>query len=197
MATSFSGLGLGQLGSESRFMTGDNAFSQGLKAAKDFAILYGLDKSGLVGYLNDIGQAKKDMMAKYTGLSPDKTAAVPTNAVPPDAPVSAVPPEQPSAIPSAVVSPNTVPSRDLAPATVPATTPELNLDDLKRSADHSMGITSFVSPDALKPRDPAQDQVATEMASAPPPMQLPQYGNQGGGGINPISVISSLASLFA
>lgn len=197
MATSFGGLGLGQLGSESRFMGGDNALSQGLKAAKDFAILYGLDKSGLVGYLNDIGQAKKDMMAKYPGLSSEKPSAVPTAAVPTAAPVAIAPPAQSSAIATPVAPPNTVPSADMAPATVPTTTPELNLDDLKKSADHSMGVNSFLSPDLLKPRDPALDQVATEMASAPPPMQLPQYGHQGGGGINPMSVISSLASFLA
>ena len=57
---------------------------------------------------------------------------------------------------------------------------------------------SGVTPDVLKPRNPAQDQLAGEMAIAPPPqMNLPQYGKQGGGGMNALSALSSLASIFA
>ena len=57
---------------------------------------------------------------------------------------------------------------------------------------------SGVTPDVLTPRNPAQDQLAGEMAIAPPlKMNLPQYGKQGGGGMNALSALSSLASIFA
>lgn len=90
MATAFDGIGMGQLGSERRFMTGDNPISQGLKGLKDFAILTAMDKSGLVGFLNDMGQSKKDMMGKYPGLSPAGAAQPPAVQAQPVSPVAPV-----------------------------------------------------------------------------------------------------------
>ena len=68
------------------------------------------------------------------------------------------------------------------------------------AANQSMGIQgSFLNPDLLKPRDPAQDQVATEMVTAPPAqLNLPQYGKQGGGGGggDMLSAVATLAKFF-
>lgn len=52
MASAFDGLGLGQMGFERQFMTGDNPLREALKGVKTGLILQGLEKSGLRGLLN-------------------------------------------------------------------------------------------------------------------------------------------------
>lgn len=186
MATAFDGLGLGMLGSERRFMGGDNMLSQVLKGLKDYAIVAGLNKSGVIDYLNNIDKPK-----------------TPAGAVPPGAPVASTP--APSPAPMASVDNESMPTiADDAAMNVfnpvPMTAPVQKQTNLETGnippkplpAPGNVGV----SPDLLKARNPAEDQVALEYAAAPPPqLNLPQHG--GGGGINPVSVISSLASLFA
>jgi len=206
MATAFDGLGMGQLGSERRFMTGDNPLGSGLKALKEFGIMYGLEKSGVVGMLNDMGQAKKDMMSKYPGLAPTNAAPPPATQNQPVPPVvqsePVFQPEVPDNTPSSV---GQVLPIDYSSQPIQYDTPPLNPNNgmsVEDAADHSMGIKgSFLSPDTLKTRDPGQDQMATEMATAPPPqLNLPQYGKQGGGGGggggDMLSTIATLAKFF-
>jgi hypothetical protein len=169
MATAFDGIGMSQLGSERRFMTGDNPISQGLKGLKDFAILSAMDKSGLVGFLNDLGQSKKDMMGKYPGLAP-AGAAVPTNQ-----PMPVNPQAMPQQFP---VNPNVSnPSGGLFDN-------GMQQKSIEDAADEAMGLSkssSFISPNTLKTNN-EPDQVQQQVASGfPPPMQMPQYGGNGQG----------------
>jgi hypothetical protein len=169
MATAFDGIGMSQLGSERRFMTGDNPISQGLKGLKDFAILSAMDKSGLVGFLNNLGQSKKDMMGKYPGLAP-AGAAVPTNQPMPVNPQAM--PQQPPVNPSV-----SNPSGGLF-------NNEMQQKSIEDAADEAMGLSkssSFISPDTLKTSN-EPDQVQQQVASGfPPPMQMPKYGGNGQG----------------
>lgn len=186
MATAFDGLGLGMLGSERRYMSGDNILSDLLKGAKNAAFLGALHKSGVIDYLNNIDKPK-----------------APAGAVPPAVPVASAPAAPAAPVVSAdnesmptiaddaaanVFNPNVVSSpvlKQINPETG-------NIPPKPLPAPGSVGV----SPDLLKPRNPAEDQVALEYAAAPPPqMNLPQYGHQGGG-INPISVISTLAKFL-
>jgi len=171
MATAFDGIGMGQLGSEKRYMTGDNPISQGLKGLKDFAILSAIDKSGLAGFLNDIGKQKQDLQDKY------KTQ--PAGAVAPAVAPVAV---NPQAVPQqAEINPNTG---------TPSNSPLFNNSvqpqpkSIEDAADEAMGLsksTSFVSPDLFKTNNESE-QVQQQVASGfPPPMQLPQYGGNGEG----------------
>jgi len=168
MATAFDGVGMSQLGSEKRYMTGDNPISQGLKGLKDFAILSAMDKSGLVGFLNEMGQSKKDMMGKYPGLAP-VGAVVPTN--------QPMPVNPQAVLPQAQIDPNANNSSGGGLFDNPVQQQQKSIED---AADEAMGLsksTSFVTPDAFKPNnesDQIQQQVATGF---PPPMQLPKYGN--------------------
>lgn len=173
MATAFDGIGMSQLGSERRFMTGDNPISQGLKGLKDFAILSAMDKSGLVGFLNNLGQSKKDMMGKYPGLAPAGAAQ------PPAAQTQAVPPVIGTNPASQQQAPNTLFGGDLFKDNTQP--PQKSIED---AADEAMGLSkssSFISPDTLKTNN-EPDQIQQQVASGfPPPMQMPKYGGNGQG----------------
>jgi hypothetical protein len=204
MATAYDGIGMGQLGSESRFMKGDNPLSSALKGLKDFGIMYGMEKTGLFDYLNKAGQQKQAMLDKYPGLAP-KTANPPAGAaVPSVANPAPVAPNSTGTVNTypvnTTVFENTVPPIDQAPANQPIQTqPPNNGMSTEDAADHSMGIKgSFMNPDLFKPRDATQDQTALAMQTASPsvypsPMNLPQYGQNSGGS----GGLSSLFTLFA
>lgn len=180
MATAFDGIGLGQLGSESRYMHGDNPINDALKGIQDFAFLTAIDKSGLVGWLNSLGQQSQDLKDKY------KTPA----------PVGAAVPDQPYAIkPIMAIDPNAMSAPYMQPPVIssqPTTTPvqqkqteQKSLDDL---ADEAMNIKkSSITPDVMQTRNTSQDVVPMQSASAPHPvLQLPKYSGD----------ISSILSLF-
>ena len=210
MATAFDGLGMGMLGSEKKYMSQENPLSSAFKGLKDFGIMYGMDKAGVFDYLNKMGEQKQAMMDKYPGLSakkPDGSAAPPAASAPVSSVINATAPAadnsatvdnnqnplitdeaaenvfknisetQPNAIPTKVLAPSTFQPGSAAPPPVGG------------------AQISGVSPDVMQPRNMGQDQLAMEVASAPPPqMNLPQYGKQGGGGGS--SALSALSSLF-
>jgi hypothetical protein len=166
MASAFDGMGLGQMGSEKRFMTGNNPFSEALKGIKDFAILSAIDQSGLQGFLNEVGKNKQ--------------------------PAGSAAPMQPYAVkPVMGIDPNAVNAPYMpAPALTPAPTGEG--PSLMDQANEAMGLkisSTFTGPNTFSPSPSATDTSMLAMASqpAPPPgnLNLPQYGKkQGGGGLD-------------
>jgi hypothetical protein len=213
MATAFDGVGMGMLGSEKKYMSQDNPLSTAFKGLKDFGIMYGMEKAGVFDYLNKMGEQKQAMMDKYPGLSakkPDGSAAPPAASAPVSSVINATAPAadnsatvdnnqnplitdeaaenvfknisetQPNAIPTKVLAPSTFQPGSAAPPPVGG------------------AQISGVSPDVMQPRNMGQDQLAMEVASAPPPqMNLPQYGKQGGGGGgDALKILTSLATLF-
>lgn len=168
MATAFDGIGMGQLGKESQYYSGSNPLREAFKGLKDFAIISGIQKSGLQDLLNTMGKKEGQ------GVPPPNASVAP---VIPNAP-PAVPVETPMPQVQEPVLQNNVP--------------------LQNQADSAFGIQSSITPDPLKPRDPGMDQVAMQMASAPAqPLNLPQYGKQGGGGGGiDLGTIASIAKFF-
>jgi hypothetical protein len=75
--TAFSGIGLGQLGSEQSYMHGSNPINEAFKAVQDFAMLAAIDKSGLAGWLNTLGQKKDELQNKFK--TPPVGAVAPTS----------------------------------------------------------------------------------------------------------------------
>jgi len=220
MATAFDGVGMGMLGSEKKYMSQENPLSSAFKGLKDFGIMYGMEKAGVFDYLNKMGEEKKAMMDKYPALSGAKTpngSAVPPAAsapapAPAPAPAVAAPPvaedtstpvnateerlitdddavnlfepafkAQPSAIPTKVLEPSTFTPGSAAPPPVVGG-----------------AQISGVSPNVMQLRNMGQDQLAMDVASAPPSqMNLPQYGKKdGGGGGDALKILTSLATLF-
>jgi hypothetical protein len=186
MATSFDGIGMSQLGSERRFMTGDNPISQGLRGLKDFAILTAMDKSGLVGALNEMGQSKKDMMGKYPGLVPDgasKPPAAQTQAVPPVTAIESANPPQNS---------NNLFGGDLFKDATQQ--PQKSIED---AADEAMGLsksTSYTTPNQFNVADNQSQDVLNRANQpvAPPGGMVGQDARKkesGGGGLDIIMKI--------
>ena len=194
MASPFANVGLGMLGSEQSYMHGNL-----LKDKK--------------GNPNPLGLA----LAYLTNPDKEKTVQLPPFSI--DRSASEV---QGSAAPNDGNQPQPVPApsdNSAETATNSEVQPQIQNSDAEehpetQKALEDLGLStpvqapapitgtpiSGVTPDVLKPRNPAQDQLAGEMAIAPPPqMNLPQYGKQGGGGggMSALSALSSLASIFA
>lgn len=168
MATAFDGVGMGQLGKESQYYGGTNPLKEAFKGLKDFAIISGIQKSGLQDFLNTMG--KKEGQP--------------------------VPPPNVSAAPVIPNAPSPMTVETPAPQ---VTAPVIQDIPLQNQADSAFGLQSLLTPDPLKPRDPGLDQTAMQMASAPAqPLNLPQYGKQGGGGGGGIDLgtIASIAKFF-
>jgi hypothetical protein len=169
MATAFDGVGMSQLGKESQYYGGTNPFREAMKGLKDFAIISGIQKSGLQDFLNTMGKKEGQ------GVPPPNALAAP---VIPNAP-PAVPVETPAPQVTAPVIQEVMP--------------------IEKQAENAFGLQSLLTPDPLKPRDSGMDQVAMQMAFAPPPqLNLPKYGKQpggGGGGIDPATILS-IAKFF-
>lgn len=198
MASTFEGLGTGMLGTDRSYVNHNNPLSSALSGLKDFGIMYGMDKAGVFDYLNKMGEQKQTMMDKYPALAkkPDGSAAPPAVS----APVSAITGDaapvtdnsatadnnqnplisdeaadnlfkntsetQPSAIPTKVLAPSTFQPGSVAPPPVGG------------------AQISGVSPNVIQLRNMGQDQLAMDMASAPPSqMNLKQYGQPGSSGI--------------
>lgn len=206
MATAFDGLGLGMLGMEKNYMQQENPLKLGLQGLKNAGIVIGMEKSGLIDFLNKVGEQKQSILDKYPNLNPNKQ---PVGAVPPvaPAPIASTPVSTPAPVTNATVDNQSMPTiaDDAAmnvfnpvPITAPVSKPN-NVDTETITPTQTMPSLGNVgvSPDILQQRNSAEDQTALQVAAMPPPqMNLPQYGRQGGG-INPVSVISTLASLFA
>ena len=177
MASPFANLGLGMLGSESRFM------SQG-------------NKSPLSFYLGSLLMPKKEKAVKLPPFSigPLNSEQSSSAVVPPESATSQ------SVVPNVINQ--TQQANDVESEDHPETKKALEDLGLTKPVIPQTNVTetplTSVTPDLLKPRNPAQDQLANEMAIAPPQqMNLPQYGHQsGGGGMNALSALSLLATLF-
>jgi len=180
MATAFDGVGMSQLGKESQYYGGTNPFREAMKGLKDFAIITGIQESGLQGFLNDLSKNKgvnKSISPADNGYSAARDAAIPP----------------------------TTTTYDSANQNLPAQTQQVqepvlqNNIPLQNQADNAFGLQSLLTPDPLKPRDSGMDQVAMQMAFAPPPqLNLPKYGKQpggSGGGID-LGTIASIAKFF-
>jgi hypothetical protein len=173
MATSpFANVGMSQLGSEQSYMHGSSPLNEAFKAVQDFAMLAAIDKSGLAGYLNSIGQKTEDL--KNKAKTPPDGSAAPNVAPAPVNPQAMAP--APSAQPPVPGSSNQPFGGSFFNNAIQQ--PEKSIEDL---ADEAMGIKkSSVTPDLLKPRDPMQDQMQTQMASMPNPiLQPPKYSGGG------------------
>lgn len=173
MATAFDGLGMGQLGRESQYYSGTNPFREALKGLKDFAVVSGIQKSGLQDFLNNLG---KDTTS--SGVSP---AAHGYSAA------------RDAMIPGMSYDTQNTAAQAPAPEVVAPVLQDVN--PLQKQADSAFGIQSSITPDSLKLRDTSLDQVPMQAASAPPPqMNMPKYGNQ----TNAIDLatIASIAKFF-
>lgn len=168
MASAFDGIGMGMLGSEKRFMTGDNALADAFKGLKTGLTVKAIGESGLGDFLS--GLTKKSVppptvqsMGGILGTTGSQGGVNPFEAD------------------SGQTAP--VPDDD-------ALHQEFNLNKISSQ--------SFTTPDVLTARNSSQDQIPMQMASAPPPqVNLPQYGKQsGGGGASALSALASLATLF-
>lgn len=188
MASTFEGLGTGMLGTDRSYVNHNNPLSSALSGLKDFGIMYGMDKAGVFDYLNKMGEQKQTMMDKYPALAknPDGSAAPPAVSAPvtdnsatadnnqntlisdeaADNLFKNTSETQPSAIPTKVLAPSTFQPGSAAPPPVGG------------------AQISGISPNAMQPRNMGQDQLAMDMASAPPSqMNLKQYGQPGSSGI--------------
>lgn len=193
MATAFDSIGMGQLGSERRFMTGDNPFSQGLRGVKDFAILSALDKSGIADYLNDLGKSKTPAGG---AVPPTGTPAIGIN-------------------PQAAASWNVQPPSAEFPAQNQNVQPfggsffnnanQQQQKSIEDAANEAMNLTkssSFTTPNEFEKTSQSESQAILAQANQPvaPPggMNLPQYGQKKGSSIGPVAgaVLSFLPKLF-
>ena len=166
MATAFDGIGMSQLGKESQYYSGTNPLREAFKGLKDFAIISGIQKSGLQDFLNTMGKKEGQ------GVPPPNVSAAP---VIPDAP-PVVPVETPMPQVQEPVLQNVIPIED--------------------QANKAFGISSLITPDPLKLRDSGMDQVAMQNTSTPAPqLDLPKYGKQPGGSGGGID-LATLAKFF-
>lgn len=168
MATAFEGLGLGMLGSEKRFMTPKQSDEPTVGSILLASLL-----DALHGKRKEpLPESQVEDRSKY--------------AVPPAPVVSPVTP------PTAGVAPEPA-----APTTIPSEVDHPDTENVLKDLNLKTSSKAYTSPDQFVARNPAQDQVPSQMAVAPPQpqMKLPDY-SQGGGGINPSSVLSTLATLF-
>jgi hypothetical protein len=168
MATAFDGIGMGQLGSERRFMTGDNPLSETLKGFKTGLMVKGIGESGLGEFLGKILQKSvpPPSVQSMGGILGTTGSQGGVNPFEPD-------------------SSQTAPAPDEDPLHQ-----EFNLNKISSQ--------SLTTPNTFNARNPSQDQTTLAMQTASPgvypsPMNLPQYGQNIGGS----SGLSSLLSLFA
>ena len=179
MASPFANVGLGMLGSEQAYM------AQGKNSPLSF----------LIGSLLMPKKEKTVELPPFSigPLSSEQSASP----VPPPSTASAEP-----VLPSASSAPNAaIPDNTAESENHPETQKALEDLGLSIPVQPSTPITgtpvSGITPDILKARNPAQDQIPMEMASAPPPqMKLPQYGSQGGSIASTLGTLASLATLF-
>jgi hypothetical protein len=192
MASAFDGMGLGQMGSEKRFMTG-SPISELTRMIPTALLGYGLYKSGAIDNLNDMFDPKKALQDKIKGaFAPTGQMGVAINdgtkryqpshnlwEAPPDAIAPVAPPQNAAAM--------LPPAPD---ASVPSPAPEKTIDDHVNDVipmqSSSAPINTSVAENTLTPRDPSSDIGILQMASGPavPPggRDMKPVGGQGGGG---------------
>jgi hypothetical protein len=199
MATAFDGLGMGQLGSEKRFMTG-SPISELTRMLPTALLGYGLLKSGAIDNLNDMFDPKKALQEKIKGaIAPNPNAGVINDGTkgykPSDyyeaEPIANSNQGAAAMLPPPAVAQPVAPTSVAKPVPAQGNVPEINADDLVKEI-----IPSFKSSqNTLTPRDASQDigmlQIASTPAAPPSPMNLPQYGQNGGG-----SALVDLTKLF-
>jgi len=154
MASSFDGVGLGSMGFEKQFMTGDNPLREALKGLKTGMIVRGIQSSGIPAMLNP--------QAQSASVAP----------VIPPAPV-----EQNNA--SAMVPP---PVQNVSPSLnqTPNLGDELNKEwGLESSTTFTSPNTFAALPSAT---DTSMLAMASQPAPPPGNLNLPQYGKKDGGG---------------
>jgi hypothetical protein len=154
MASSFDGVGLGSMGFEKQFMTGDNPLREALKGLKTGMIVKGIQSSGIPAMLN-----------------PKIQSATGAPVIPP-APV-----EQANA--NAMIPP---PVQNVAPSLneAPNLGNELNKEfGLESSTTFTSPNTFAPSPSAT---DTSMLAMASQPAPPPGNLNLPQYGKKEGGG---------------
>jgi hypothetical protein len=168
MATAFDGVGMGMLGSEKRFMSGDNALADALKGLKTGLTVKAIGESGLGDFLTGLTQKSVppptvQSMGGILGTTGSQGGVNPYESFPSQS--------------------TPAPDDD-------ALHQEFNLNKISSQ--------SFTTPNVLTARNSSQDQIPMQMASVPPSqMNLPQYGKQGGsGGGSALSALASLATLF-
>jgi hypothetical protein len=166
MATAFDGVGMGMLGSEKRFMTGDNALADAFKGLKTGLTVKAIGESGLGDFLTGLTQKSVppptvQSMGGILGTTGSQGGVNPYDSVP----------------------------SQLTPA------PAQNDDSLHQEFNiNKINSQSLISPDLLKKSDQSDSQAILAQANQPvaPPggMNLPQYGKRSGGGGGQIANIA-------
>ena len=196
MASPFANVGLGMLGSEQNYMHDENPLSTAFKGVKDYAILRGMEKTGLFDYLNKLGENKQAMMDKYPGLSakkPDGSAAPPAAA---DTSTSV------DAIQNVPISDeaadNLFKNTSGAQPVINKILPPAEIQPRSAAPPPVGGAQiSGVSPNVIQPRNMGQDQLAMDATfAAPPQMKLPQYGSGSNSIASTLGTIATLAKFF-
>ena len=201
MATSFDGLGMGQLGTERSRFKGPNEPSLG-KALLGI----GLQKAGVIKDLDELSNPQSTLRKKIIDVFSSQPRATPAPVE--DRSFSAAPPPGMGANENAAIlsAPPPVAPQPVAPVMqqdVPVTAPVAPQSDIQPIDNDQLvdevfprrSISSFVAPNTLAQRNPSEDigmlQLASIPATPPPSMNLPQYGqNQGG------NTLATLAKLL-
>jgi len=225
MPSQFENAGLGMFGREKSYVNNNNPLSTALGGLKDFGIMYGMDKAGVFDYLNKVGEQKQAMMDKYPALSGKKPAGAiaPSPSGDDYASWDTASPAISGAVDPAAAKPSvtnnaTLNSDELTPISEDAannlfkpieeapaisnpikqrTTDNAPFKPLQAAPPPQVGF-SGVSPNALEPRNPAQDETAMQAQYASnqnPNQSVGQGGNNGGGEVAQ-KVASTLLSLF-
>lgn len=203
MATSFDGLGMGQLGTERSRFSGD------FKGAGRGLLGIGLYKAGVIDSIDDAFSPQSAIQSKIKSyFTPDPNAGVindGTKGYKPSDYYEAGPGYGPNENAAAMIpAPPPVASQPVAPAMMPGAyttpvTPQGTVQPVdERQIDEVIGGLSntLVTPNTLTPRNSSEDVGMLQLASTPatpfPSMNLPQYGqNQNGG-----DTLATLAKLF-
>lgn len=154
MASSFDGVGLGSMGFEKQFMTGDNPLREALKGLKTGLIVKGIQSSGIPAMLNPQAQSSSGAPV----IPPAPVEQTNANAM--------VPPPVQNAPPLLNEAPNLG--------------DELNKEwGLESSTTFTSPNTFVASPSAT---DTSMLAMASQPAPPPGNLNLPQYGKKDGGG---------------
>jgi len=153
-------------GDPRRYM-GQSPLSEIAKAGKTFGVAYGLEKSGAVKFLNDMG-IKQNKEGGW-GFKP------PAGSVPPNnAPAQAVAPNAPAPMP---VDRNVTPTFNAPPAAV-TVTPVIDFGAKILDNDYDGAEQSSVNPQAQRDFNPYMPQVGYNqiLATGNEYQQMPGYG---------------------
>jgi len=153
-------------GDPRRYM-GQSPLAEIAKAGKTFGVAYGLEKSGAVKFLNDMG-IKQNKEGGW-GFKP------PAGSVPPNnAPAQAVAPNAPAPMP---VNPNVVPTFNAPPAEV-TVTPVIDYGAKILDNDYDGDEQSFVNPQAQRDFNPYMPQTTPNPVALTGNeyQQVPGYG---------------------